>query len=105
MSAEVKPVAGSTERTKGLFFGFHHQWDSFTPGCNWRDFTLLHLGGEWSEMTGRVEFSVTVLGVSVELTYVYNDDFVREMMGRRDDFLSCDGPELERRQKLYDSTH
>lgn len=84
MSRLAEPVRGTGEdRTTGFFFEAWHNWDSFLPGMNWRDFCFVHLGGEFNAYTGRVEFEVCLLGLWAKLTYVWNDAFnceMREMM-------------------------
>lgn len=84
---EIRPVEGSArgERTKGWFASAWHQWSSFTPRCNWRDFTLLNLGGEWNHQSQRVEVEVCLLGFWLRVTYVWGDDFVRGLMDMRDE--------------------
>lgn len=89
MSRVAEPMMGTEGgRTTGFFFEAWHDWDSFLPGINWRDFCLAHLGGEWSAYTGRVEFEVCLFGLWAKLTYVYDDTFAREMMGLREDYIS-----------------
>ena len=51
----------------GWFANAWHDWDSFGPRCNWRDFCLLHIGGEWNGMTGRWEIEVALLGAMAGL--------------------------------------
>lgn len=86
------PIVGTSgDRTLGWFCDWNHQWDSFTPRQNWRDFTLLHWGGEWSAITGRVEATVALLGVSATITYVYDDAFVNGLMRQRNEFVANEG--------------
>lgn len=62
-----------TTRTRGLFTHFHHNWSSFLPNMRWRDFCLIHVGGEWNPSFGRVEWTVALLGLWYTGTYVYDD--------------------------------
>lgn len=88
----MKRVAGSVRgrRTKGFFAETHHDYSSFTRGCNWRDFTFVKFSGEWNHMTGRAELYLALLGFHVDLTYVWDDSFMREMMDRRDEMIARD---------------
>lgn len=48
-----------------------HQWSSFTPGCQWRDFDAIHLGGELTHYAGRVSVTACLLGLWVDVTWHY----------------------------------
>lgn len=88
MSDSIQPVEGSVpgERITGWFARGWHDWDSFTPGCNWRDFTVVKIGGEWNHMTERVEAEVCLLGLWLKITYVWGDAFMRRMNDMREDY-------------------
>lgn len=78
------------EARRRFHFDFYHQWDSFTSGCNWRDFTFIQISGEWSHLTGQAEMTLTLLGLSVRAVYVHHmtTPFMEELKQRRDDVLS-----------------
>ena len=73
------PLKGTGEKRTGFFFDFREQWSSLVRHCNWYDFTLIEIGGEFAPYTGRWEFTLTVLGVGICLTWVYDGEF-NEMM-------------------------
>lgn len=87
---DIRSVPGSVkgERTLGPFVDFWSDWGSFLPRCNWRDFAIIHVGGEWSQMSGRVEVEVALLGLWLRFAWVYNDSFTKELMRRRDDAIA-----------------
>lgn len=58
-----KPV-----RFEKVHFHWFHQWDSFLPRVNWRDFEFLHIGGEIMERSKHAEARITVLGIGCEVT-------------------------------------
>lgn len=97
--------ARERERTTGFFVDFSHQWDSFLPGCSWRDFTLVHVAGEWAQHTGRIEFELALLGLWLTATYVYDDDtpLLRDLRESRADILSQLASEDDARAALPSS--
>jgi hypothetical protein len=84
------PIRGSEEgeRTLGWFCSFWHDWESLVQRCNWHDFCLVHLSGEWNRQFGRWELEVCLIGLWAKVEYVYDDSFVRDLMDKREDFLS-----------------
>jgi hypothetical protein len=74
----------SGERHKRFFWDLGQQWSSLFGHCNWYDFTLIEIGGEWARHSGRFEFEFWVLGVGMRLTYVYDNSFNEEMVGLAD---------------------
>jgi hypothetical protein len=77
----VYPVRGTADGEKhtGFFFDWYEQWSSLFGGCNWYDFTVVHLGGEFAPYTDRWEFEFALLGVGIRVQYVYTDRFSNEM--------------------------
>lgn len=71
------------ERTTGLFAEFWHDYSSFLPGMNWRDFCLVHIGGEWDHLMGRLEWELCVLGLWYRGVFVYNDRTPMQVKLRR----------------------
>jgi hypothetical protein len=69
---------GSTKRT-GFFFDFREQWSQLVRRCNWYEFTIIEISGEFAPYTGRWEFNLALLGLCVCLTWVYDGEF-NEMM-------------------------
>lgn len=64
-----------------------HQWQFLYSRCNWYDFTLLNVGGEWDHMFGNFEITVAVLGLGVRVTWHYKDtEKGREIAQRIADF-------------------
>jgi hypothetical protein len=63
----------SVPLTKGMNFEFWHDWSSFSPNVNWRDFCFLHLSVEQNSMLGRFETELCVIGLWFRVVYVYND--------------------------------
>lgn len=53
---------------------FYHQWDSFVPHVNWRDFTFVCVEGEWNHSWPRVEFRVVLLGLGCRVVHQLRDD-------------------------------
>ena len=52
--------------------------------CNWYDFTLMKIQGEFAPYAGRWEFEFALLGVGFCLTYVYDASFSNEMMSLKE---------------------
>ena len=90
MEPEMNRIEGSgkAERHTGFFADMRHQWDSFTPGWNCRDFTFLYVGGEWNSMTQRVELELALLGVYLRVTYIWGDDWGCKMRQLREDVIA-----------------
>lgn len=89
MSEKVVPVAGSgpDDGPTGWYFDWREQWSSLFGGCNWYDFTLIRVQGEFAPYSGRWEFDFALLGVGVTITYVYDDKFnteIRKMVNAMD---------------------
>lgn len=78
---KAAPVHGTgAEAGKKLFVDMYEQWSSLFRGrSNWYDVTLVHVGGEYAPYTGRCEFTLALLGLSVTVTYVYDTTFNDEM--------------------------
>lgn len=81
-----------TDLIRGERFGLSawHDYDSFLPRVNWRDFTFVHVGGEVNGMMGYVEAEVGVLGLHIQVSYIFNahTEFREDLKSRRDDLLS-----------------
>jgi len=75
------PVMGTdlVEKSTGWFFDFSEQWSSLIGRCNWYDFTLIHIGGEFAPYTDRWEFDLGLLGFTARVTYVYSARFNEQM--------------------------
>lgn len=90
----ISPVRGTgdDERGKRFFVSFSHQWDSLNPfkRLNWRDFTLIQIGGELAGYTGRWEIYLALVGFQVTLTYVYDNAFNEDMAERVKDILKAE---------------
>jgi hypothetical protein len=78
---EIGSVRGTApkERERRFFVDFGEQWSSLLGRCNWYDFTLIEVGGEWAPYTGRFEFQCWLLGAGFRLTYVYDHSFNDQM--------------------------
>lgn len=66
------------------FVDVWEQWSGLFHRCNWYDFTLIQLQGEFAPYTGRCEAHAALLGLHVRVTYVYSQHFNREMRSLRD---------------------
>jgi hypothetical protein len=76
-------------KTKGWFFSFWEQWSAiFSRRCNWYDFTLIKIQGEYAPYSGRYELELGFLGFHVCIQYVYDDTFNKEMQQLADDIES-----------------
>jgi hypothetical protein len=64
----------SVALSKGFSWHVWHDWSSFLPGMNWRDFCFVHASGEFNSLMGRIEAEVCVLGVWLRVVYVYNEN-------------------------------
>lgn len=62
-----------TERTTGLFNTFWHDYSSFGPNVNWRNFTFIHLTFEYNPTMGYIELEFALLGLGYRGTYVFDD--------------------------------
>ena len=71
---------GDSTKRSGFFFEFREQWSSLVRRCNWYDFTLIEIGGEFAPYTGRWELNLALLGLGVCLTWVYDGSFNEEML-------------------------
>lgn len=56
---------------RGWLVEFWHQWDSFLPRVNWRDFTIINIEGEWNQSWPLIEGQVILLGLGVRVVYSY----------------------------------
>jgi hypothetical protein len=86
VSLSVRPVrgTGSSEKRSGWFFSFWQQWSSLIGRCNWYDFTLIQVSGEFAPYTDRWEFELGLLGFHMNIQYVYKEmppvgDLLREI--------------------------
>lgn len=81
---DISTVAGTdAERTTGWFVSFHEQWSSlFGRGYNWYDFTFVRVYVEYAPYSDRWEVEVVLLGLGVNIQYVYSDRFAKEMEAR-----------------------
>lgn len=75
------PLHGTgPESGRKWFVDTYEQWsDCIRRESNWYDVTLIHVGGEYAPCTGRCEFTLALLGLSVTLIYVYDTSFNDEM--------------------------
>lgn len=88
MSDKIAPLAGSgpDDGPTGWYFDWHEQWSSLFGGCNWYDFTLIKVQGEFAPYTGRWEFEVFILGLGFTITYVYDGTFNAKIRAQIDEF-------------------
>ena len=77
---KIAPLKGTGKKRTGLFFDFREQWSSLVRHCNWYDFTLIEIGGEFAPYTGRWDVSLALLGLSCRLTWVYDGSFNERML-------------------------
>lgn len=85
----IRPVHGTDDTPgKRFFLDFREQWTGFLGRCNWYDFTLIRIEGEYAPYTGRAELSLGLLGFEAHFTYVYDDTFNKEMMSMRDQLIA-----------------
>lgn len=63
-----KPI----EPRRGFYAEFWHDYSSFLPGMNWRNFCVIHANVEYNPMMGQVEWEFCLLGLWYRGTYVYN---------------------------------
>jgi hypothetical protein len=80
-----------SERTIGLFASFRQQWTDLFRRCNWYDFTVIQLQVEYSPYSDRWELDAGLLGVTMNLQYVYADRFNAEM---RERIAACEATKL-----------
>lgn len=67
------------ERTTGWFCTVYQQWTGLFTKSNWYDFTLIRIEGEYAPYSDRWEFTFGLLGVNLNVQYVYADRFNREL--------------------------
>lgn len=74
MSMEFGKVAGTGrgERTSGLFASFAQDWTEWFGRCNWYNFTPVRVDIEHDRMMGQWVVHLALLGLHMELTYVYD---------------------------------
>lgn len=83
MGVGTAPLMGTgpEDGGKAWYFTWYQQWSSlFSRGCNWYDFTLLKVQGEYAPYSGRWELELGLLGVNLVITWVYDDRFNREIV-------------------------
>jgi hypothetical protein len=69
------------KRDYGWFCELGHDWDSFLPGCNWRNFTFIAFTVEVSGLKNSAEVHVALLGFSLTLTYQGPSEFLSSIVG------------------------
>ena len=80
--SDIHAIGGTKpkdNRNQRLFCSFWQQWSSLFGRCNWYDFDLLHIGGEFAPYTGRWELRFQLLGFGMEVQYVYDQSFNENM--------------------------
>lgn len=82
----IRGAGPDKEKGQRFFLSFKEQWSGLNPfhPFNWRDFTLINIGGEYAKYSGRWEFECMVLGLGFQIQYVFDEAFNLEC----DDFLS-----------------
>lgn len=65
----------SDDESTGWYLHGYQQWSALFRGCNWYDFTVLKVHGEYAPYSGRWEAEFWLLGFGVVLTYVYDGTF------------------------------
>jgi hypothetical protein len=68
------PTDKQIESHRGLYASFWHDYSSFLPGMNWRNFGFIHASIEFNTMMGEVEWEFCLLGLWYRGTYVYDDN-------------------------------
>lgn len=88
MADKIAPVVGTgpDDGPTGWYFQGYEQWSSLFGGCNWYDFTLIKVQGEFAPYTGRWEFEVFILGLGFTITYVYDGTFNAKIRAQIDEF-------------------
>jgi len=86
----IRSVHGtdSAEAKRRWFFDVGQQWTSLFGGCNWYDFTIIKLQGEFAPYTGRWEFEAGLLGFGFCITYVYDKSFNDNITDLRDEIVA-----------------
>lgn len=81
MNDDIVPVAGTGPDLggRGLYAEWDQQWSCLFGRCSWYDFTLIKIQGEFAPYSGRWEFDLGLLGITLRLTYVYDDTFNRDL--------------------------
>jgi hypothetical protein len=94
MSSPPPPTRAESSHIGSFYPSWSHDWTSFLPGCNWRDFTFINLYVDWAHNTGRVAVEAALLGVHVGFQWVYDDDtpLLQQIRGMRDDFVTRQEP-------------
>ena len=54
---------------KGLAIYGGQQWTSLLGGCNWYDFTLINIEGEYDTRFNVLELYLALLGFSINFSY------------------------------------
>lgn len=83
-SDSIRPISNPFRRGFGV--RAWHDWDSFLPRMNWRDFCLVHVGGEVNPTTERVELTLCALGLWLEIHFAWGTAFYDRMGEMRDEF-------------------
>lgn len=85
MSMSVHRLPGSSPNEPDRWFDIdiYEQWSGlFSLTGNWYDFTFIGLSVEYSPYKGSCELEVSLLGVRVTITVIYDNTFTREMKRR-----------------------
>ena len=76
----------------------YNQWKDLFGDCNWTDFTVIHLGGEYAPYMGSVELSLGLMGFTVTLTYRYDFGPLDGVISLKDEIindLKAEHPDIE----------
>ena len=70
------------ERSTGFFFSAWQDWSDLFGECNWYNFTFIRVEYEVSPYTQRHKLNLALLGLCCRITYVWGDEFNREMQAK-----------------------
>ena len=80
MKKDIQPVHGTGGgKTRGWFFDAGQQWTDFFTRCNWYDFTVIQIEGEYTPEITRCELSLGLFGFWCHITYAWDDAWLRDV--------------------------
>jgi hypothetical protein len=88
---------------KGLSIEGNQQWTDLFGSCNWYDFTLIKIEGEYDTKFNVIELDLSLLGFYIGFRYCLGKtEFAEEMQAIVADIMDDDDPTRFRQTKVMD---